>query len=203
MPAARPAWRAATTIRADYLDEATRWREMAQRCAPSPPSSRTCRPARCARWPPRARWRPRPRRAICQDRIREKRTSRPAACPAHPYAVIDAPGRAGRRCPTPAARHPEDRAPGLRRQGPGAGGRPRRTGRRLGRAAAACPACWRSAAAGAECQRHRGARRDGAGGAPAGAAQPAPRRHPGRHRGAGARTCPKSPCRRAGAAAAR
>jgi 5-(carboxyamino)imidazole ribonucleotide synthase len=108
---------------------------------------------------------------------------RAAACPARPMRWSKRGGT--RRCSRRlAARHPEDRPPGLRRQGPGPRGKPRELRRRLGRLKRR-PACWRS------CCRSslrvlggRGARLGRPHGAPAGAAQPAPRRHPGRHRGA-------------------
>ncbi len=49
-----------------------------------------------------------------------------------PYAVIETRRAAGAGASRSAARHPENRAPGLRRQRPGAGEDPRGTGRRLG-----------------------------------------------------------------------
>ena len=89
-----------------------------------------------------------------------------------------------------AARHPEDRAPGLRRQGPGRAWRDR----------AELAAAWadaeqralrarEAAAAGRRDQRDRRARRRRRRRAPPGAAEPAPRRHPRRDHGARARTC--------------
>jgi hypothetical protein len=125
---------------------------------------------------------------VCQHRALRKAPSCRPACPVRrmPWSS---------RRPTPprrphcraAARHPEDLAAGLRRQGPG----PRER-------AADLAAAW-SALGSVPCVleqrlplRHeisvivaRG--RDGPGGAPAGAAEPAPRRHPGGDASAGAR----------------
>jgi 5-(carboxyamino)imidazole ribonucleotide synthase len=121
--------------------------------------------------------------AIAQDRAPEK-----SPLPALRRALRAARGhrdaRAARgRGRRPAARHPEDRAPGLRRQGPGARGHAGRTGAGLGRHEGRALRARETAAAAARMLGGRGARRRRRHGAPAGAAQPAPRRHPGRHRG--------------------
>ena len=58
--------------------------------------------------------------AICQDRAAEKAHFERAGVPCAPHAVIETTAAARGRGRRPAARHPQDRAPGLRRQGPGA-----------------------------------------------------------------------------------
>ena len=83
--------------------------------------------------------------SIAQDRIREKAHFVRCGVACAPYAVIESAehlAAVGRRT---AARHPEDRKPGLRRQGPAAGGHARRAGRGLEGGRRACPACSRSA----------------------------------------------------------
>ena len=180
----------------------------ARACArlPSPPSSRTCPRRRWPGWPRCARVAPaaeavarlpgpggregafrtlrRALRAACRDRVRADQLAR--STPALLPGIL------------------KTATPRLRRQGAASRGHAARRWRRLGSAAAACPACsnsaCRCAARSASSWRARPRRRVGA---PAGAAEPAPRRHPGGDAGAGTRTSmprwPRRPVRQAGA----
>ena len=123
-------------------------RSPGRRAAPrSRPSSRTCRRPRSRRWPSAAgRARRRRRSSVCQDRAAEKAAFARSGVACAPHAAI-----AVERATSPrvdaraAARHPEDGAARLRRQGP-AGGRlaaPRSPP--PSRRSAASPACSRSA----------------------------------------------------------
>ena len=153
---------------------------------PSPPNSRTCRRRR---WRTLAAQRPvapgADAVAIAQDRVaREGALRAPAACPARRYAVIETPAQLAAVADDAAARHPEDRAPGLRRQGPGPRARRAPNWPRPGTACSSVPCVLeKMLPLAAECSVIVARGADGADGALPGAAQPAPRRHPGRDRG--------------------
>ena len=112
------------------------------------------------RWPRSGRWRPAAEAvAMCQDRAREKAHFARCGVPCAPHAVIDDEAAISVAVRRAAARHPEDRAPRLRRQGPAPRRRPRRARGGLATRSAACPACSSSAAARRRDQRHRRPRR--------------------------------------------
>ena len=171
-------------VQADYLDDDGLRAAGRAQPRPSPPNSRTCRrQALAAAGHPACRSRPAPtpsrsrRTARGEGALHPLRRGLRAACRDRDRGAAACGGR------RPAARHPEDRAAGLRRQGPGARRHARRARARLGRPPARALRAREAAAAGLRVLGGGGARRRRRHGPPAGAAQPAPRRHPGRHRG--------------------
>ena len=180
-------------IHADYLDAARprrSWRSAAPR---SRPSSRTCRRRRWRRWP-----RTRPVApaaaavAICQDRAAEKAHFVRCGVPCAPHAVIAS-------APSSSPRVADALLPGILKTARlGYDGK----GQRAVADRAELAAAW-DALGGVPCVLEqllplaaelsvivaRGARRRSR--APAGAAEPAPRRHPRRHR-----RCRRPTCRR-------
>ena len=117
---------------------------------------------RSPRWPQDTRWR-RARRGLDLPgpRAREGALRRDCGVPCAPHAVIE-PAAADLAAvdDDAAARHPQDGAPRLRRQGPGDGRRPRRAGRRVRASCGSVRLRAREApGAGVRAQRHRRARR--------------------------------------------
>ena len=126
--------------------------------------------------------------AICQQRAAEKAHFLRSGVPCAPHALIDDDARLLQAL-DPSLLPGILKTAQLGYDGKGQRRVARRAElrRRLGRAAARALRAGKAPAAAPRDQRHRRARRRRAMGAPAGAAEPAPRRHPGGHAGAGAR----------------
>ena len=118
-------------IRADYLDPHGLDR-LGERCAAITTEFENVPAAALARLAQRRPVAPSAAAvAVCQDRAAEKAAFARSGVACAPHAAIATRARPRSRRRRAPARHPEDRAPRLRRQGPAPGRRPRRAGRGL------------------------------------------------------------------------